>query len=618
MAPLDRFVHRTPRASRRRRNAAAAVRWPLSPSAGRLRILLILIAVVFSLAAGRALQIQAIDAEAYATEAAEQMTVARAIPAFRGEITDRNRDVLAYTEATVTVISDPEMIRTNGKFKEKMTAHDVEVAQTAAIRVSELLATYVGGEAGTYLPLLTRPGSRYSIVARQVSAASYSRLAAAMEAAGLIGLHPVSAPTRRYPNGTLAANVVGFVNAEGKGAGGLEFALNARLSGTPGREVYETSPNGKIPLGTSVLTPAKNGEGFQLTLDAGLQWQAEQILADRVRETKADSGVALVMDVKNGEVLTMANYPSFDANDAGKAADKDRGNRAVVDAYTPGSVQKVLTFAALLDAGLVQPAEIVEVPGKIKSGDDWVSDAVMHPTQEMLARGILAKSSNVGTITLARRISKDTLHSYITSFGLGRKTGIGLPGEATGSIPTATMPDYARDGLAFGGSAVTVTAIQEAAAVAGIANGGVYNPPTILKGRTLADGTVEQIAKPEPRRLISEEASRQVVSMMETMVAQSTSQTFTVDGYRTGAKTGTSKKLNAACNCFKGLVTSTIGVGPVEDPKVLVYIVIDNPRRGASGQSVAGPAYQDLMTIALTRYGIEPSQTKSPKLPIFP
>ena len=332
-----------------------------------------------------------------------------------------------------------------------------------------------------------------------------------------------------------------------------------------------------------MLTPAQDGLDYQLTIDAGLQWQVEQVLADRVRMTEAKSGIAIVMNVKTGEVLTMANSPTFDPNKYGSYDLKDLGNRAVTDAYTPGSVQKVLTFAAMIDAGLVKATDIVEVPSQIKSGDHWVSDAESHPTLEMLARGVLAKSSNVGTITLARKMSKATLQAYVASFGLGRKTGIGLPGEGTGSIPDADMPDYTRDGLAFGGSGVSVTAIQEAAAVAAIANAGIYNAPTILKSRTLADGTVVDIERSEPRRVVSEETSREVVSMMETMVAQSVSQTFTVDGYRTGAKTGTSKKLNAKCHCFKGLVTSTIGVGPVEDPQILVYVVVDDPKRGSSG-----------------------------------
>lgn len=616
MKPLDRLYYGSARSrgSRRRK----VTRWPLSPSAGRLRVLLILIAVIFSMAAGRALQIQAIDAEAYASAAADQITVARPIPAFRGEISDRNGEILAYTEATVTVISDPEMIRTNGKFAERMTARDVEVASTAAERIAQLLAVYAGGEVDTYLPLLTKEGSRYSVVARQVSAASYSRLSQAMDTAGLIGLYRESAPTRRYPSGTLAANVIGFVNAEGVGSAGLEQTLNSTLSGKSGREVYETSPNGKIPLGTSVLTPAQNGLDYQLTLDSGLQWQVEQILADRVRMTEAKSGMALVMNVKTGEVLTLANYPSFDPNKYGTYELADMGNRVVTDAYTPGSVQKVLTFAAMIDTGVVSSSDIVEVPTRVKSGDHWVGDADTHPTQEMLARGILAKSSNVGTILLARKMSKATLQSYVTAFGLGRKTGIGLPGEAKGSVPGPDMADYTRDGLAFGGSGVTVTALQEAAAVAGIANGGIYNPPTILKSRTLADGTVEEIKRGEPRRVVSEETSREVVSMMETMVAQNQLGVFTVDGYRTGAKTGTSKKFVSSCNCFRGLVTSTIGVGPVEDPQILVYVVVDDPKRGSSGMGVAGPAYQDMMSLALARYAVEPSAKKSPKLPIFP
>lgn len=604
--------------SRRRASRPRITRLPLAPVTARVRTMLILVAVVFSLAAGRAMQIQAIDAHALAAEAADQMTVARTIPAFRGQLTDRNGEVLAFTEATVTVIADSEMIRTNGRFGEKMTPRDQTVAATAAPRVADLLAAHLGGDPADYLPKLTRAGSRYSIVAKQVSAVTYTELDRAMDAAGLIGLHRESAPTRRYPNGTLASNIIGFLNGEGKAAGGLELALDAALAGKPGRETFETSPNGKIPLGTSVLIPATNGIDYQLTLDAGLQWQVEQVLADRVRVSRAASGIAVVLNVKTGEVLAMANFPTFDSNDAGKSDLADLGNRAVIASFTPGSVQKVLTFAALVDAGLVTANDIITIPTRIRSGDHYITDAWSHPKLEILARGIIAKSSNIGTITVARRMDKERLHSYLSSFGLGRKTGIGLPGESAGILPGPDMPDYTRDGLAFGGSGIAVTAIQEAAAVAAIANGGIYNAPTILKSRTLGDGTVEELPRPEPRRVISAEASREVVSMMEAMVAHSTSQTLTVDGYRTGAKTGTSKKFDPTCGCFKGLVTSTIGVGPVEDPQILTYVVVEDPQRGAFGQAVAGPAYQDILSLALTRYGIDPSPSKSPKLPIFP
>lgn len=617
--PLDRFFDPR-RKTRRTRKSRQRRRLPLARSMGRLRALLIAVGVVFSLAAGRAVQVQAIDASNLAATAADQITVARALPAFRGEITDRNGEVLAMTSDTVKVYANATQILTNGRMAEQMTERDHEVVATAPARLADLLVQYLGGTAEEYLPKLTATGkgAQYQLLRAEVPAATYRELAIAVADAGLLGLFSVSAPTRVYPNGPLAANVIGFINQEGKGASGLEQALDATLAGKDGKEVYEASPNGRIPLGNSVLTPPVNGRDYQLTIDAGLQWQVEQILADRVRHAKADSGMAVVLNVKTGEILALANSPSFDPNDTSKSDVEDLYNRAITDSFTPGSVQKTLTFAAMIDVGLVKATDVVEIPSRIKSGDHHITDAWSHGKIKLLARGVLAKSSNVGTIVLARKLPKQTLHDYLVNFGLGAKTGVGLPGEATGSLPPADMADYTRDGVAFGGSGVTVTLLQEAAAIAGIANGGIYNAPRILASATLPDGTSENLLDVEPRRVVSEQTSKEVVSMMEAMVQQNASRAFTVEGYRTGAKTGTSRKFDPDCQCFRGLVTSIIGVGPVEDPQILAYVVLDNPQRGSSGGGVAGPAYQHIMSIALPRYGMAQSKTKAPTLPIEP
>lgn len=611
--PLDRFFD----GSGKRRKSP---RLPVAAPVVRLRALLIAVAVLFSLMAGRAVQVQAIDASTLAAAAANQSTISRALPAFRGEIIDRNGEVLAMTADTVKVIADARMIATNGRMNAEMTEKDRQVAAVAPQQIAEILSKYLGGVPADYLPKLTATGKgeSYQPIAKQVPAATYRELALAMADANLVGLRQDSNPTRTYPNGTLASNVLGFLKEDGTGASGLEQVFDKELAGTPGTEVFESSPNGRIPLGRSVLTPAVNGMSFQLTLDAGLQWQVDQILADRVRVTDGASAEALVMNAKTGEVLALSNYPSFDANKPGEANPDDLYNRALTNAYTPGSVQKVLTFAALLDAGLVKASDVVTVPDKVKSGDHYITDAWSHGKTKYLARGVLAKSSNIGTILLARKMPKAQLHDYLVKFGLGARTGVGLPGESTGTLPAADMPDYARDGLAFGGSAVTVTLLQEAAAVAAATNGGVYHSPQLVKSRIEADGRVVNLENSKVRRVISAAASSEVMSMMETMVVHSTSKTFTVKGYRTGAKTGTSKIFDADCSCFKGLVTSTIGVGPVEDPQILVYVVVENPRRGSTGGGVAGPAYQDIMSVALSRYGIPQSKSESPKLPIEP
>lgn len=601
--PLDRFFG----PGRKRRRA----KLPLARSAGRVRSLLIVVAVVFSLAAGRAVQVQAIDATNVAAEAADQMTVSHVLPAFRGTITDRNGEVLAQTQDTVKIIADARMIRTNGRGEASMTASDQVAAAAAPAKIAAILVQYLGGVAEDYLPRLTASGKgeSYQQIAQKVPAATFREVQAAMSAQKLVGLSSESQPTRVYPNGTLAANVIGAVNSSGVGASGLEYALNSSLAGKDGKEAYETSPNGRIPLGDNALVEPVDGTDFQLTLDSPLQWQADQVLADRVRKTNADSGMLIVMNPKTGEVLALSQYPTFDPNDAGKADQKNVPSRAVTDPYTPGSVQKTLTLAALMDMGLTKPTDVVKVPKQLKSGDQYIKDAETNLPSHLYVRGVLAKSSNIGTILLSRKASKQSLHDYYVSFGLGQKTGIGLQGESAGILPAANMPDYARDGLAFGGSAVAVTLVQEAAAIAAIANGGVYNKPKLISSATAA----------EPHRVVSAETAADMLSMMETMAQQNASHTFDVTGYRVGAKTGTSKKFDTSCNCFRGLVTSAVSVAPVEDPQVLVYAVLDNPKRdGSAGGSVAGPVVQDVMSVALTRYGVPQSTGKVPRLPISP
>lgn len=611
--PLDRFFNQK-KATKKRPG-----RLPVSAAVPRLRILLILVAVVFSLAAGRAVQVQAIDASTVADKAAYQRTVSRPLPAIRGTITDRNGELLVYTQDTVRVVASPKMIATNGRMSAPMTAKDKQVAAAAPARLAALLVQYLGGTTETYLPKLTKPDSSWEVLAPVVPSATFRALRQAVADAGLVGIGKEDVLTRTYPNGSLAANLLGYVNAEGVGAAGLEYTLNKSLTGTPGKEVYEGSAAGeKIPMGNNTVIAAVNGVSYRLTVDAGLQWLAEQLIADQVRRTDANWGGAVVVDRMTGEILTMAVAPGYDPNQYSKADQSDLGNRAVTDSYTPGSVQKLLTFAALLDQDLVDPDELITVPSKIKSGDHYVEDAWAHGTIKLYARGVVAKSSNIGTIILARRATKQSLHDYMVSFGMGSKTKVGLPGEATGSIPAADMPDYARDGQAFGGSAVTTTMVQMAAAVAAIANGGVYNPPQLIKSQTLPDGSVQDIAAGKSHRVVSEDAAAKVLSMMEAMAQSSTSHRFDVPGYRVGAKTGTSQKYNAKCGCFRGLVTSAISVAPIDNPRFVVYVVVDNPRRGSSGSTVAGPVVQKLMSLALARYAVPQSTTEAPKYKIEP
>ena len=568
----------------------------------RLRLLFIMLAILFSVTATRAVQIQVVQADEMAAQAAKKMTVGRTLPAMRGQITARDGRVLAFTEATLNVVADPKAISTNGKEPEAMREADRTKAAQAPHAIAQIVAKHLGVDAVEAEKKLSLTSSKYQVLARQVPASTYTALATELNEGNWPGISRESNPRRIYPLGTTASNLVGFTS-DGTGMAGIEYALNTTLTGTPGRETFETSPHGKIPLGNQVLTPAVDGCSVQLTLDADLQWMVEQRLKQQVDQVSGNWGVAVVLDVETGDVLSLANYPSYDANAPAQAAKADLGNRAVGAAYEPGSVQKLLTVAALLDAGLTTPDTTYHIDKTVQVGDDQVEDAFSHGLIDITTRGIVVRSSNVGAITAARTMDKSVLRDYLVKFGLGAKTGVGLPGEATGSLPKADMPDYARDSIAFG-YGLSVTSIQLAAAVGALANDGVLNPPRIVESTT-CNGTTTPAERPTPTRVVSSNAAREVVEMMEQKTIYDR-RAIWVDGYRTGAKTGTARLVSAEGG-YRGQVASIIGVAPVEDPQILVYVLVARPDQMGAGLGMAGPVYRDILSLALPRYGVRPS-----------
>lgn len=591
------------------------LRVPVARTAPRIRIYLVIVSLLVGVCVVRAFQLQAFDSQAFAAEAARKMQSTRELPATRGTITDRNGVVLAATEPAMLISVDPDMVMTNGADKRyPLSERKQQEAKAAPAAVADILAKHLGGRPADYLPILTKEDSLYEIVARRVPAATWLAIQADMKAGSdgegkrpWYGLFASDDPIRTYPQRTLASNVIGFVNGEGVGVAGLEGRLDDELAGTPGQEVYDKSTYGRIPMGTNVMTPAVDGVSYQLTIDAELNWVVEQILREGMNKSGAATGTAIVMNVKDGEVLAMANGPSYDSADPGAAEPGDLGNRAVSAAYEPGSVQKVLTMAALADQGLVTPDTKVLVPARIASGDGYVRDSFDHGTLQLTARGVVAQSSNIGTIELARQMDKGRLSEYLSSFGLGSKPGSGLPAETAGSLPGADMADYTRDQVSFG-QGLSVSALQMASAVAAAVNGGVYHQPTIIRSATRPDGTTVELPTPESHRVISEDASKSVVEMMESVIAQM-GKDRPIPGYRTAGKSGTAQRFDPKTKRYNGFTASFVGVAPAEDPQILVYVVLDKPTNGNLGSRLALPVVNNILQMALPRYNVLPSTT---------
>jgi cell division protein FtsI (penicillin-binding protein 3) len=573
----------------------ALLRWPLAPSHRRLHALLIAIAMALSLCAGRLLQLQGFDSSSYSVEA-----LTRTLPLLpaRGQITDRNGLVLASTQPAVAVTADP-------------TLTGARAGEIAAV-----LARHLGMSEGELMPLLTKTDTRFVYLKKKVPALTYSALASDLSDRHLHGIFRESDPIRTYPNGSVGASVVGFVGADGDGLAGLERSLNAQLAGVEGKETFESAPNGsKIPLGRSSITPARNGLSFQLTLDSEVQWVAERRLAEQVAKTRADSGFAIVLNVKTGQLIALANSPTYDSSRPQAAKAKDRGNRAVSAPYEPGSVQKVLTSAALIDTGTADPNTRVVIPSRLSSGGRSIKDHFSHGVLHYTMRGVIAESSNIGTALLTRQLDKQTLYDYLVDFGLGSKTSIELPGESAGIMPKAGMSDGQRDQVAFG-QAIAVTGIQEAAAIAGIVNGGIYNPPTVIEKATDGEGREVAVPRTPPRRVISEQSSAQVRDLMQAVIDSVNGQrNLKLDRYTSGGKTGTAQRADTSCGCYRGYVTSFVGFAPLDDPQILTYVVISNPRAGDTGSITAAPAYRDIMNFALPRYSVAPDAKPHKPLP---
>lgn len=591
---------------------------PIASTNRRITIFFVFVAVLLSIASGRALLLQGIDASAYAQTAAAQLNQSQVLKADRGVIYDRNGEVLAETQPAFSVIADPYSISSNGADPDHMTAEQRAKAEQAPAAIAGILVKYLGGSKDDYLKQLSNARTsdggpnQYELIARKVSAAVYQQMTAELDAGGWYGIYSAPDPVRYYPNGTLASNVLGFVNYDDEGAAGLEYGQDEHLTGTDGKQTYQSSYYGTIPLGDSTLIEPIDGASYTLTIDSELQWMAETALTNAVDSAKAKSGTVIIQAVQTGEILAMSTVPTFDSNNPAAADPDDLGNRVITDAYEPGSVQKVLTMAALLDAELITPDTRVQVPSQILSGDAPIRDAWSHGTLELTARGVLAQSSNIGTVQLARQIDKARLSEYLASFGLGSSTGIELPGEPAGSLgilPGTDMADYTRDQISFG-QGLSVTAVQEASAISAIVNGGVYHQPTVIASATTMSGEKIDFDRTEPRRVISQDASAQVVNMMEASVASpemTTADSQMIDGYRMAGKSGTAQKADQYGNYGGGYTGSYVAVAPAEDPQILVYVVIDEPQNGYYGGTVAFPTARQLMIQTLPRYGVVPS-----------
>jgi cell division protein FtsI (penicillin-binding protein 3) len=575
----------------------------LGAATRRLRVGFLIIAFVMSVFAGRLLQLQGVEAASFAHAAVKERLQEVTLRATRGDLSDVNGVPLATTVDTVAVTADPKMTR------------------PGAVRIAETLAPILKVPAEELLPRLRKPDTRFVYLARKVPADRWNRARKALDAHDLIGVFHQPDPLRSYPSGSVAANLIGFVGGEGRGLAGLEYALDDKLRGKDGLMVYEGGSGGQqIPLAPSVQKDPVPGANISLTIDRDVQWVAQKAIADQVKATRARSGDAIVLDVKTGQIVAMATAPTYDPNHPTRSSAEDRVNRPLQEVYEPGSVAKVLTTAALIDGGYVTPDTKISVPGSLLRNGHQIHDYWGHGTIPLTMTGALAKSSNIGTILAAERMPKAEQASYLRKFGLGRPTGTGLSGEGKGSLARPeSWSDLQRATVAFG-QGLSVNAVQMASAIGTVANGGVRVEPSLVRGLVDNDGELRQPAPtPKQTRVISKATASTVAAMMEQVVdgEEALATKAQIPGYRVAGKTGTSQRVDSECGCYRGYTASFAGFAPADQPRFVVYVVVQDPKRGGnSGSSLAAPVFRDIMAFTLQKYGVPPTGTSTPDMPL--
>ncbi|WP_307865659.1 peptidoglycan D,D-transpeptidase FtsI family protein [Streptomyces montanisoli] len=596
----------------------------------RLRFVAFAMSLVMLVFVVRLLQVQAVDATAYTAKADENRVLKSTIAAERGEITDRSGVSLAASDDAYDITADPSMF--TPKFSK---------APDTPERAAALLAPILGVDQAALVKKLKTPKSRYAMLAPRRTPQVWNQIkdlknvlaakASKDSAAGGPGTNPLAgvfeeeSSKRVYPNGELAAGVLGFVNGAGKGAGGLESMLNKELAGKDGEISYTQSGGRRVPTGSSSEKPAVPGTDIELTLDRDIQWAAQKAIAAQVKKSKADRGYVVVQDARNGQVLAMADAPSFDPNDLSSANPADLGNAALQDAYEPGSVAKVMTMSAVLQEKAATALTHVVVPNRLHRGDRLFHDDIDHATEYLTLNGVLAKSSNIGTIEAAGHLGKtqaqadEVLYSYLTKFGIGQPTGLAFPGETRGLLAKPQDWSTSQQFTIPFGQGFSINALQAASVYSTIANGGVRVQPTLIKGTRGPDGRFTPGPAPRKSRVVSAKTAHTVGNMLESVVGniEGTGNSAQIPGYRVAGKTGTANRVDPKTGGYRGYTASFAGFAPVDKPRVTVYCAIQNPTKGSYfGGSICGPIFKKVMEFSLKSLQVPPSGSKPAKLPV--
>jgi cell division protein FtsI (penicillin-binding protein 3) len=562
-------------------------------SFGRALLVAAVIGFWMLIVSARLVYLQVSQHDSLVNRARQQQQNALETTPQRGDLLDRQQRELARSIQTVSLFVDPDGLQPGDL---QCTAS--ELAKTLGEKESDLLKELADAQ---------KQNHRFVWVARRLDVEQTNRILSM----NLPGLNSVLEPKRYYPNGSLAAHALGFVGLDGQGLGGLEQSYNAKISGEPGRLFLEKDATGK-PY-ESFEIAAKQGQTVVLTIDQAIQYQAERALQSAVERTRARSGSVIVLDPRSGEILALANAPSFDPNNVSASPADSRRNWALQNIYEPGSTFKIVAFSAAIEKKLAKPEDKIDCQmGAITVAGRLIHDH--HPFGTLTLAEALAKSSNVAAIKLGLRVGNESMYDFMNRFGFGSKTGIELPGETSGILRKVANWQPSSIGSIAMGQEVGVTPVQMAAAFGALANDGMRIAPHLVREIRNASGEIVFTANPEQRRVVSAETAIALRGMLEGVTLNGTAKKAQLDGYSAAGKTGTAQKIDPKTRTYSRtkFIGSFVGFAPVSNPQVVIIVVIDEPAGAYHGGDVAAPVFREIAEQILPGMGVMPDvETKS-------
>lgn len=594
--------------SRTRRTTAVPV------SVSRMRWVLAAVLALLLVLVGRLVYVQGIDPGNTAKAALANRTTTVQVPAVRGQILDENGKVLATSSVRYNLTMDQRQLKKNTvtrKKKGSAVRENVPLDQA----LTEVGAALGKDQAEMRRLIVGVEGEKkkgYVILAKSVT----PEVKDAVMAVGVPGLRTEQNSVRSYPNGQVAGPVLGFLNADGAGAEGLELSQQSHLAGTPGELVYERGRDGtQIPGAAITEKPAKDGQSVRLTIDADVQFAAQEAVMAKREQFNAQWVNAVVMDVKTGKILALADSTSMDPNDPGATDAKYRTSTTVTQAFEPGSTGKAPTFALALQQGKVKPTDEFTVPNHLEMDGEVINDSLKHATFQMTTAGIMARSYNTGTIQVGDKLTDQDRYDFMRELGVGSKLNIGLPGASSGILLKPDQWERRQRLTTMFGQGYTQTALHTASIFQGLGNDGVQISPRLIDAYIDPDGTEHPVEPEKTQRVISAETSKELRRIMETVVTDGTSKKMAIPGYRVGGKSGTAQA-QGEDGKFNKHTSSFVGMAPIDDPRYLVVVTMQHPQGDWKSWSV-GDTFVSIMSTTLGAKNVPPSSTEPNPYKVF-